>query len=196
MKRLVKRLDLRGWMSRGEIGVDCKVHPSVMLPARTLWRTSMKNLSGMLIASFLLSTGAAFAAPPTGEEINKVMDYYQNGKDQGPVLLEFVPCLKVGKKPGEDRSSCVEQVSGPVKKKTLVNAWMRWMVPKGGKYEDLSVVFVLNGEPRETKDLTLETESTSYGAYKSVTMSKAGEWEIRVRRGDQVLQSAKVTVTD
>jgi hypothetical protein len=150
-----------------------------------------------LVPAFLLSASPAFSAPPTPDEVNRVLDYFNTGKDDGPILLELTPCLKVGKAPGEERMSCLEPVTGPVKKKAVLNAWTRWFVPKDGKYEDLSFQFLLGGEPRETKDLSLEKGSTTgNSAYKAATLSKAGEWEVKVRRGDKVLGSAKVTVTD
>src|SRR5439155_1939216 len=56
-------------------------------------------------AALLVAT-PALAAAPTADEIKKVEDYYESGKADGPVLLEFTPCLKVDKKPGEERKSC------------------------------------------------------------------------------------------
>ena len=156
----------------------------------------MKAAWFLVPALFLVAT-PALAAPPTPDEVNRVMEYFNTGAADGPILLELTPCLKVGKKEGEERMSCLEPVSGAVKKKTVVNAWTRWFVPKDGKYEDLSFQFLLGGEPRETKDLSLEKGSTTgNGAYKAATLGKAGEWEIKVRRGDKVLATTKVTVTE
>ena len=106
------------------------------------------------IAALALAVTAR-AEAPTADEINKVYDYFKTGKDTGPVLLELEPCLKAGKKPGDDHMSCLEEVTGPVKKGTAVSAWMRWFAPQGGKYEDLSVQFVLAGEVKSTKDFSV-----------------------------------------
>src|SRR5438445_13514796 len=139
----------------------------------------------------LLAATPALAAAPTADEIKKVEDYYENGKADGPVLLEFTPCLKVDKKPGEEHKSCLEPAGASVKAGKTVNAWMRWFVPKGGKYEDLSVQFKFGGEARATKDFSV-TESRSYGIYLGSTLAKAGDWEIVVRKGETVVASAKI----
>jgi hypothetical protein len=156
-----------------------------------------RALALMLSAASFCSS-AALAAPPTAEEINRVMDHFNNGKDAGPVLLELTPCLKVDKKPGEDRKSCVEPVAGPVPRKSVLNVWMRWFVPKGQKYDGMDVQFVHGGEVRETKDLTIDvdTGSTNYGVYKASTLSKPGEWEVRIRVKGTVVGTAKVTVAE
>ena len=157
----------------------------------------MNRVVSLLAVSSLLCTAAtALAAPPTAEEVNRVMDYFNTGKDGGPILLELAPCMKIDKKPGEDRKSCIEPVAGPVAKKSVVNAWMRWFVPKGMKYEDLKVQFVHAGEVHDTKDFSIDTDagSTNYGIYKAASMSKPGEWEIRVKFKDAVVGTAKVTV--
>ena len=149
-------------------------------------------MKAIAIVAALTTAAVARADAPTADEINKVYDYYKTGKDQGPVLLELKACLKAGKKPGDDHMTCLEEVTGPVKKGTVVNAWMRWFSPQGGKYEDLSVQFALGGEVKATKDFTLG-ESWSYGVYKGDTLAKPGEYEIRVRRGEKVLGTLKVT---
>lgn len=150
-----------------------------------------------VLAGFVV-TALAQAVPPTADEINKVMTFYNDGKDDGPVLIELTPCLKVDKKPGERTKSCVEPVTGPVAKKTVVNAFMRWFVPKGTKAADLDVQFAFDGDPRATKDFSIELEngSTGYGIWKGSTLSKPGEWEIRVRRGGNMVSSAKVTISE
>ena len=147
----------------------------------------------------LLNGAVAWAAPPTREEIVKVMDYLEAGQE-GPVLLEATPCLKVDKKAGDTKKSCVEPVSGPVARKTTVNLWMRWFVPKGQKVteDDLDVQFVHKGEVEEKKGFSLDTDqgSSNYAVYKAKGLSKAGEWELRVRYKGTAVETVKVTVSE
>ena len=132
---------------------------------------------------------------PSADEIRKVTDYYLRGKDVGPVLIELVICKKMGK--GADgKSVCEEKHGDSIKKGDPLIAFTRFFVPKGGKYEDLKVKFLLNGEVRSTSDFTLQESWTGYGNSKQTTASKAGSWESLVLRGDTQLATAKVTVTE
>lgn len=132
---------------------------------------------------------------PSADEIKKVTDYYLRGKDVGPVLIELVICKKMGKS-ADNKSVCEEKHGDTLKKGDPLIAFTRFFVPKGGKYEDLKVKFLLNGEVRSTSDFTLQESWTGYGNYKQTTASKAGSWEILVLRGDTQLATAKVTVTE
>lgn len=138
---------------------------------------------------------SASAQKPTAEEITKVINYFESGAGQGPILLEMTPCLKVGKKEGEKRKSCVEPAGETVARKTTLNIWTSWMVPKGDKYDDIRVVFLHEGEVRATKDLKVSTGyNFRYGTWTAKGLYKTGNWEVKIKRGDVVLQSAKVTV--
>lgn len=138
---------------------------------------------------------AAHAEKPTAEEVKKVINYFETGAGQGPILLEMTPCLKIGKKEGEKRKSCVEPAGETVARKTTLNIWTSWMVPKDDKYDDIRVVFLHEGEVRATKDLKVSPGfNFRYGTWTAKGLFKTGNWEIKIKRGDVVLQSAKITV--
>jgi hypothetical protein len=144
-----------------------------------------------------IEAAAAPAAPPppapTAEEVKKVTEYFLRGKDGGPVLLDFIACKKTGKNQ-DGKLTCEEPIAGNVKKGEPLIAYVRFFVPKGAKYEDLKVKFLLNGEVRSTSDFTLSEAWSGYANFKQTTASKTGNWEMQVLRGDTVLSTAKVTV--
>jgi hypothetical protein len=150
----------------------------------------------LLVAAILVAPLTARAdGAPTGDEIKKVLDYYNNGKDSGPVLAELKPCLTVDQKKGSTTIyECTEPVSGKVKKGTTVNAWMNWLVPKDGKYEDLSVQWIHNGTVRTTQDLALKTPLIGSRTWLASTVQKEGKWEIKILRDGKELGSAKFEV--
>jgi len=151
-----------------------------------------------LFAVFALVLGAPLshaADKPTPDEVKKVMTYFKEGKGQGPVLLEFTPCLKIGKKDGEKRKSCVEPAGESIAKKTVVNVWTRWFVPKDDKYDDVEVVFIHEGKIRATKDMKVKT-GYAYGTWTAKTLFKPGNWEIKIQHKDQTLGTAKITVSE
>ena len=140
---------------------------------------------------------AAPAGPPppapSADEIKKVTEYFLRGKDAGPVLMDFVPCKKTGKN-ADGKLTCEEKLEGKAKKGDALIAYVRFFVPKGEKYEDLKIKFLLNGEVRSTSDFTLSEAWTGYSNYKQTTASKAGTWEMQVLRGEEVLAKSSITV--
>lgn len=130
---------------------------------------------------------------PTADEIKKVTEYFLRGKDAGPVLMDFVPCKKTGKN-ADGKLTCEEKLDGKAKKGEPLIAYVRFFVPKGAKYEDLKIKFLLNGEVRSTSDFTLSEAWTGYSNYKQTTASKAGTWEMQVLRGENILAKSSITV--
>ena len=162
----------------------------------------LASLIALAIAGTARAQDAAPAAPagppppaPSAYEVKKVTEYYLRGKDVGPILMELVICKKMGKG-ADNKSVCEEKHGDTLKKGDPLIAFTRFFVPKGAKYEDLKVKFLLNGEVRSTSDFTLQESWTGYGNYKQTTASKAGAWEILVLRGDTQLASAKVNVVE
>ncbi len=128
---------------------------------------------------------------PTAEEINKVTAYYLKGKDGGPILIDFRLCGAIGKN-AEGKNVCEQELGDTAKKGEPLNAFVRFFSPRGGKYENLKVRFLLDGEVRTTSDFTVSESWTGYTNYKRTTMSKAGAWEVEVLQGDTVLAKKKV----
>jgi hypothetical protein len=128
---------------------------------------------------------------PTAEEINKVTAYYLKGKDGGPILIDFRLCGAIGKN-AEGKNACEQELGDTAKKGDALNAFVRFFAPRGGKYENLKVRFLLDGEVRTTSDFTVSESWTGYANYKRTTMSKAGAWEVEVLQGDTVLAKKKV----
>lgn len=159
-------------------------------------------LSALLLA--IPSLAAAQSPTPaevaeiTADEAKRVADYLQKGKERGPVLVEFVACLNVDVKKGSPTLwECLEPVSGPVKKGTVVHGATTWLLPKDGKWEDLAVQYVYEGQPRTTADLTLD--GGTWGmirsrAFKSSALTKSGKWEIKLLKGNKELKSVAVHV--
>jgi hypothetical protein len=150
-----------------------------------------------LVVAFAAFATAAFAedsAPPTADEIKRVLDYQENGKDRGPILIELTPCLKVDTTKGSPTLyNCVEPITGPIKKNTTVHAWLAFFCPKGGVYDDITLQFLFEGQVRQTVDVKVEGLSRTR-TYRSHTFGKSGKWQIKLARGDKELATANITV--
>lgn len=150
-------------------------------------------LAALVAAVFVVPLAVRADAPPapSPEELKKVIDYYNNGKDAGPILAEIKPCITVDTKKGSPTQwDCTEPVSGKVKKGTPVNAWMNFLVPKEAKYEDLSVQWSVDGVVRTTQDLSLKNSAVGARTYLVSTINKPGKWEIKVLQGTKELGKA------
>lgn len=133
--------------------------------------------------------------PPPADEIKRVMDYQEHGKDRGPALLDLVACTKVDNTKGSDTvNTCIEPVSGPVKKGTTVFAWTLWFCPKGGKYEDVMIQFVHEGQVRSTVDVTIQGLARTR-TWRGYSLTKPGKWEIKILKGDKELGGTTVQVS-
>ena len=153
-----------------------------------------------LLSSFAFAQDAGTAAaaapsapPPPAEEIRRVLDYYYNGKDRGPSLVELKACLKVDS--GKDsltKFDCLEEVKGPVKVNTTVHGWMTFFLPKGSNFDDVVLQFAHEGTVRSTIDIKLEGEMRSR-TWRSQQLSKKGKWTVSVLNHGTVLGTATIT---
>ena len=151
----------------------------------------------LVTSAFAQDAGSAPAAaalpPPPAEEVRRVLDYYFNGKDRGPTLVELKACLKVDStKDSATRFECIEEVKGPVKVNTTVHGWTMWFLPKGANYEDVTLQFAYEGTVRSTIDMKLDTEMRAR-TWRSQNLSRKGKWTISVVRGGTVLGTTTVT---
>jgi hypothetical protein len=149
----------------------------------------------MILALLLLTADPTPPPAPTPAEVKKVADYYVNGAAGGPILLELIPCKKTGKNDA-GKLTCEDPiVGGKAKKGDQLIAFMRWFAPKGSSYNDLKVVFLLNGTKTDTSEFSISDSGlTGYGEYKAKLASKPGTWEMDVMRADKLIDSAKILV--
>jgi hypothetical protein len=154
-------------------------------------------LGSVLLGSSLAAAqdaGTPQPPPPPADEIKRVLDYYYNGKDRGPALVELKACLKVDSAKGSPTSNeCLEEVKGPVKRDTTIHGWSLWYLPEGANYDNVSLQFVFGDEVRSTIDLKLNSVGRTR-TWRSTTVSKKGKWTIKVKDGAKELGSTSFTV--
>lgn len=153
-----------------------------------------------LIASLALAEDAGTVpagpveAPPSAEQIKKFLEYQEKGAASGPVLLDLIPCVKVDSTKGSPTQfQCIEPAGTSVPKGTTVFAWLHWMVPKDGKYEDVTIQFLHEGQVRKTVDNPVVGFGRTRG-WRGENFNKVGKWTIKVMRGEKELGIASVNV--
>lgn len=121
--------------------------------------------------------------PPPAEEIKRVLEYQELGKDRGPALLDVMPCLKIDQTKGSPTYfNCLEPITGPVKKDTMVIVWSQWFCPKGGKYDDLSIQWLYEGQVRSTVDVSIEGLARVRN-WRQYRLGKVGKWQVKILKG-------------
>lgn len=152
--------------------------------------------------AFAEESQPAAAAPkptvtaPSADAVKNVWEYFNKGQGQGPVLADWKVCLDVHKK-GESAFECTEEIPAEgVKAGTMVMLWQAYIVPQGDKYEDLAIQVKHNDVIRETKDVKVEGKTWRSRTWNGVRLSKPGKWNLVIMKGEQVLKSIPVNVTE
>jgi len=148
---------------------------------------------GLLLLPLALLSFGAHAEPPTADDVNRVVDYFNSGKGQGPILLEMTPCLEIGKPEGERKKKCIKPIAGPVRAGTTAYVYLRWVVPRDDRYDDIVVEWLRGTNVESTTKISIST-SWSYGIWKAKGLSKSGTWTVRVLRGDKVFAESQIVV--
>lgn len=129
-------------------------------------------------------------AVPDADMVKEVIDYYYQGQEQGPILMEAKICKTV------EALECVEGIepsSFPLGE--TIKVWMRFLVPKGATYDDILVEYRYEGTPWRVQPHKVES-SIRYRVVDSFKLNKAGNWAITVRKGPNTLKTFDVRVTE
>lgn len=147
----------------------------------------------MLNTTLLLSL-ALQAAPPTGEQVKSVLDYFYNGQGQPPILVDAVLCKDIERKNKETKFNCNEAFGDTGSKGDTVNVHMTFLVPKGDEAE-MMVQAVLDGVVRSTKDFKVKGGSMRNRTWKAFTLKKPGKWEFRILKGSETIKTLAITAS-
>lgn len=161
------------------------------------------NLKKLTMCAVVAFSGGAVAqdeAParepvkaPSPEEAKTTVEYYLKGQGQGPILLDAMLCGEVAKE-GPDKNECIAPLpADDVKANGKVSLWQAYLVPQGDTVEDVRVQVKQGDIIRETKDMKL-VGSPRTRQWTHLKLNKAGDWNISILRGDQVLKSIDVKV--
>ncbi|HKK06041.1 MAG TPA: hypothetical protein VKA50_09350 [Gammaproteobacteria bacterium] len=129
-----------------------------------------------LVPSVVLAP-AAFAAPPSPADANRVVEYYYS--DAGaPVLMNFKLCSGVYEE-GPDKNNCLEELDPKsIEQGTDVYIWMKFLVPRDAK---ASILTQLNhkGITRKTFNRDLDG-AIRYRTWHTTQFESPGQWEVAV----------------
>lgn len=154
----------------------------------------MKSLIVILFLSLAFSIGHGQAsAAPSPETVQKVVDHYLYGADDGPVLFRIQLCAKVDHRKGPEQFSCLVPASTPIKVNSQVFTVLSFLVPMNSKVSDVVLQYLWKDQIRNTHDLNLQP-SLRYFTVTEETFSKPGTWEVRISKSGKVIGSTQIQV--
>lgn len=159
----------------------------------------MRRFLCVLILLFVSAGAASAQAPPTPDEVERVLSYYYQGEGQAPILWQLQLCEDVPRS-GENRLGCEGEVGlSDLTVGTAYDLRMVFLVPEGMETDDVLVQYNRGGITRATDDVTL-SGSLRYRTWTTFTPRDPGEWILKVLYdspdGVQTLQELTVTVRE
>jgi hypothetical protein len=127
-------------------------------------------------------------AAPKASVVKEVVDYFYNGQEEGPILVESKLCKTIKSLNCEEvLDSNVISMGEPIK------VWAQFFVPKGGVYDDIFVEYKHEGVPRHLKARKVEG-SIRYRFVDTYKPDKLGKWTITIKKGLTDLKTFDIEV--
>ncbi len=135
------------------------------------------------------STNPLLAAP-TPQMAKEVVDYYYNGQEEGPILMEAKICNSL------EKLDCIEESpSKNFSSGETITVWMKFLVPKGATYDDILVEYKYNNVVWRVTPYKIEG-SIRYRVIDKYKPGKVGRWTISIKKGAKELKSFTINITE
>jgi len=148
----------------------------------------------LLPVTLLLGLGwmgvSSAAAAPSAQTVKETVDYYYNGQNEGPILMEARVCQTV-----ENLECTAEFDPNSIGVGDTVNVLMHFFVPKDGIYDDIIIEYTHEGVPRRLISYKIEG-SIRYRVLSKYALNKLGEWAISIKKGKENLKIFELEVLE
>ncbi len=155
----------------------------------------MKKL--LIIAAILMFTpGLTFALDkPSSNDAKKVIDFYNNGKGLGAVLVAYSICQEMGKDEASKNDCAVLLNGNDIKIDDEIYLWMNFMIPVDDMASIL-ITYTRNNRIRKTQEITLKS-AFRYRTWKKIATDKPGKWTISISQelGQEDIDLGTLTYT-
>ena len=137
------------------------------------------QLLGLAFAGLIVLTPLLASGEPTGNEIQKVLDFYYADPPGSPILVEIRVCEDVATK-GELKNECQKTLSPQaIEVGKSGYLWMNFMVPREAGDQHLLVQFNHDGVTRLTRQISL-TGAIRYRTWKKFELDRPGQWSVKI----------------
>ena len=127
-------------------------------------------------------------AAPKASVVKEVVDYFYNGQEEGPILVESKLCKTIKSLNCEEvMDSIVISMGDPIK------VWAQFFVPKGAVYDDIFIEYKHEGVPRHLKARKVEG-SIRFRMVDTYKPDKIGKWTITIKKGLTDLKTFDIEV--
>lgn len=138
----------------------------------------MRKLIIIALVIALIPTLSLAIEKPSSKETKKVMDYYNNGKGNGAVLVDYELCTEMGKDE-ENKNDCMVSFSGnDIKIGDDVYLWMNFMIPVDDVSE-IILTYTRQNRIRKIQEITLKS-AFRYRTWKKIPTDKPGQWTVQI----------------
>ncbi|MFH0924344.1 MAG: hypothetical protein V1872_01715 [bacterium] len=121
---------------------------------------------------------------------NEVVNYYFNGQEEGPILMEAKLCKTI------ENRECTEDIDPKsIVQGEVINVWMKFLVPKDASYDDIFIEYKYEGTPRQLTPYKVDS-SIRYRVVDTFRPNKLGEWTITIKRGVKELKQFTIDVVE
>jgi len=156
----------------------------------------MKTRYAIAAAWLVFAPALMAAAKPSADEVNKILEFYDNGYQLGPVIAEAKLCNDVSRE-GDEKNNCSSVIDGnslSVNQNAYV--WLKMIVPKGVSREKLIVQFNYNDVTRKVREVNVNA-GFRFRTWTKFALDREGSWTVRVMydNGTDVKQMAEIPVT-
>jgi len=142
----------------------------------------------LVFGIFLVFYASGAAAAPPAKAVKEVVDYFYNGQNEGPILIDSNLCKSVKDLECEQAIEPNAVVLGD-----LIQVWMQFFVPRGGVYDDIMVEYKHEGIPRNLNAHKIEG-SIRYRVVDKYKIDKPGNWTVTIKKGLTSLKEFQITV--
>jgi hypothetical protein len=158
-------------------------------------RKNMKKL--LIIAAILMFIpGLTFALDkPSSNDAKRVMDFYNNGKGLGAILVDYSMCQEMGKDEANKNDCAVLLNGNDIKIDDEIYLWMNFMIPVDDMASIL-ITYTRNNRIRKTQEITLKS-AFRYRTWKKIATDKPGKWTINISQelGQEDIDLGTLTYT-
>lgn len=155
----------------------------------------MKKL--LIIAAILMFIpGLTFALDkPSSNDAKRVMDFYNNGKGLGAILVDYSMCQEMGKDEANKNDCAVLLNGNDIKIDDEIYLWMNFMIPVDDMASIL-ITYTRNNRIRKTQEITLKS-AFRYRTWKKIATDKPGKWTINISQelGQEDIDLGTLTYT-
>ena len=138
----------------------------------------MRALLTILVCLPCFAVAGTPSGVPDGDEIRRVLSYYDGEVSEAPLLVEAKLCTEIGKE-AEMKNECMGEIKTSLQAETDVYLWLNFMVPRHSPDQKILIQFNHDGITRQAREATIQS-AIRFRTWKKFRADRPGKWTIQV----------------